>query len=80
MIASDFQLWKVIIEPTACGITVRPDSATEITNAINKLYADKQLAESMGQAGREAVVDKYSWDREGVVLVDAYNELTAATL
>lgn len=78
VIASDFQLWKDIIEPTACGITVRPDSATEITNAINKLYADKQLAESMGQAGREAVVDKYSWDREGVVLVDAYKELTAA--
>ncbi len=77
VVASDFQLWKDIIELTSCGITVRPDSATEIANAINKLYADKKLFESMGQAGREAVVDKYSWEREGVVLVDAYKELTA---
>jgi hypothetical protein len=32
----------------------------------------------MGQAGREAIVDKYSWEREGVVLLNAYKELTAA--
>jgi glycosyltransferase involved in cell wall biosynthesis len=78
VIASDFQLWKDIIEPTACGITVKPDSASEIANAITALYVDKKLAESMGQAGRKAISDKYSWEREGVVLVDAYNELTAA--
>jgi glycosyltransferase involved in cell wall biosynthesis len=78
VVASDFQLWKDIIEPTACGITVKPDSAKEIANAINKLYVDQQLSESMGQAGREAIVDKYSWEREGVVLLNAYKELTAA--
>jgi glycosyltransferase involved in cell wall biosynthesis len=80
VIASDFQLWKDIIEPTACGITVKPDSAEAIANAINTLYMDEKIAESMGRAGREAIVAKYSWEREGVVLVDAYNELTATTL
>lgn len=80
VIASDFQLWKDIIEPTACGITVKPDSASEIANAINTLYTDEKLAKTMGRAGREAIVAKYSWEREGVVLVNAYNELTAAIL
>lgn len=78
VIASDFQLWKDIIEPSVCGITVKPDSASEIANAINTLYAHKTLADSMGQAGRDAIVAKYSWEREGVVLVDAYNELATA--
>lgn len=80
VIASDFQLWKEIIEPTSCGITVMPDSASQIACAINKLYDNKKLAESMGQAGRNAIVAKYSWEREGKVLVDAYNELTAAPI
>lgn len=75
VIGSNFELWKEIIESSSCGITVQPDSAVEIANAINLLSLNKNLVNKMGQAGLEAITRKYSWEREGAILVNAYKEL-----
>jgi glycosyltransferase involved in cell wall biosynthesis len=77
VIASDFALWKQIVEPTPCGITVQPDSALALANAINLLYEDRALAHAMGRSGVHAIATQYSWEQEGIKLINAYREICA---
>lgn len=76
VIASDFPLWKRIIEENNCGICVNPHSPDEIANAINYLVDHRNTAIEMGRNGRKAVENEFNWANEGVKLVRAYNELT----
>lgn len=78
VIASDFPLWKEIIEPTSCGLTVDPDSPLAVANAINILHQDRTLAQAMGKSGSNAIATKYSWEQEGIKLINAYSEILAS--
>lgn len=75
VIASNFPLWKGIIESENCGLTVDPHSTKEISNAIQYLIENDQIAEQMGKRGREAVLEKYNWEAEGKKLVSIYEKL-----
>ena len=55
MIASDFPLWRRIIEDAGCGLLVDPFDTRAIATAIERLITNPSEAEAMGQRGRKAV-------------------------
>jgi glycosyltransferase involved in cell wall biosynthesis len=77
VIASDFPLWRSIVEDADCGLCVDPGDPGQIARAIDYLRSHPALAEKMGSNGRRAVASKYRWDREGDRLVALYGELLA---
>lgn len=75
VICSDFPLWRSIIERHDCGICVDPEKPEKITEAINYLLDNPEIAERMGRNGRKAVETEYNWEQEGKKLVKAYKNL-----
>ena len=75
VIASNFPLWKKIIEETGCGICVDPKDPKAVRKACLDLINNPQKGEEMGRQGRQAVILKYSWDSEEKKLLDLYSEL-----
>jgi len=73
VIGSAFPLWKEILEGNNCGICVDPLNAEEISEAVNKIINDPELAEKMGENGRKAVKEKYNWDVEKKKLLELYD-------
>ncbi len=76
VIASDFPLWRQIIEDAQCGVCVNPKDPKEIADKINQLLNDDALAERMGQNGREAVLNEYNWGVQETKLLAIYKSLS----
>lgn len=75
VIASDFPLWKEIIEGNHCGICVDPLDSEGIAEAINYLHRNPNIADQMGMNGQKAVAEKYNWQQEEKKLLDVYQKL-----
>ena len=75
VVASDFPLWKKIIEGDKCGICVNPLDPREIAEAIEYLMEYPDEAQKMGANGREAILQKYNWENESKKLLKVYEEL-----
>lgn len=75
LIASDFPLWKEIVEGNKCGICVNPNKPEDISNAINYLLMNQDIAMAMGRNGAKAVSDKYNWDPEKEKLLTLYSSV-----
>ncbi|AZW42122.1 MULTISPECIES: glycosyltransferase [Bordetella] len=77
IIASDFPLWRSIVDREQCGICVDPLQPKQIAAAIDALIGDPQRAKEMGERGRKAVLERYNWKIEQRKLVDLYAKLAA---
>jgi glycosyltransferase involved in cell wall biosynthesis len=75
VIASDFPLWREIIESNHCGICVDPLNPEETAAAIDRLHNDREMAHTMGENGKQAVMEKYNWSTEERTLVGIYNRM-----
>ncbi|WHX26171.1 glycosyltransferase family 4 protein [Virgibacillus halodenitrificans] len=75
VIASNFPLWREIIEGNKCGICVDPEDPKEIANAIQWIFDNPEEAVNMGKNGRKAVEEKYNWEAESVKLINLYKVL-----
>lgn len=75
VIASNFPLWKEIIESHNCGICVDPLDKNAIAEAITHLKNNPEKAKNMGRNGRDAVISKFNWSIEEQKLFDFYKEL-----
>jgi len=75
VIASNFPLWKEIVEGNKCGVCVDPLKPEEIAKAIDYLIEQPKLREKMGKNGRIAVLEKYNWEKESEKLINLYGEL-----
>jgi len=75
VIASNFPLWKTIIEDNNAGICVDPLKPKEISDAINYLISNPEKAKEMGENGKKMVIEKYNWDNEKKKLIDLYKRL-----
>lgn len=75
VIASDFPVWRKVIEQSQCGTLVSPDDIQNITETI-KMYIDNpEMAQEEGKRGRASVIEKYNWEVEGSRLLDFYESL-----
>jgi len=75
VVASNFPLWKSIIEDKKCGICVDPLNPEEITNAIKYLLENPKEAGIMGENGKRLVKEKYNWTIEENKLFNFYTNL-----
>lgn len=75
VIASDFPLWREIVNGNNCGLTVNPLNPKEIAKAVEYLMLHPNEAEKMGENGRKAVLEKYNWENESKKLLKVYEEL-----
>lgn len=77
VIASDFPLWKTIIEDNKIGLCVDPLNIEEIANAINWISDNKDEAKKMGEKGKALVYSTYNWPIEEEKLFKVYTEVLA---
>ncbi len=75
VIASDFPLWRKIVEEAGCGLLVNPFDTRAIATAIEHLITAPGEAEAMGQRGRKAVEGHFSWANEEKTLLSFYASL-----
>jgi glycosyltransferase involved in cell wall biosynthesis len=78
VIASDFPLWRGIIEDNECGLCIDPYDAAALAGAIDHLVRDPAAARRMGENGRKAVLEKYNWKVEANKLTDFYGAISHA--
>jgi glycosyltransferase involved in cell wall biosynthesis len=77
VIASDFDLWRAIVQDNDCGVCVNPLDPAAIASAIDHLLSHRAEAEKMGRNGRQAVLSRYNWAREEHKLVEFYDRLSS---
>jgi glycosyltransferase involved in cell wall biosynthesis len=75
VIASNFPLWKKIIQEEKCGLCCDPLKPEEIAQAIHWIFDHPDQAQKMGERGRRAVMEKYNWESESKKLLALYKEL-----
>jgi glycosyltransferase involved in cell wall biosynthesis len=75
VVASDFPLWRRIIEEAGCGLLVDPFDTHAIANAIERLITNPLEAEAMGRRGRKAVEERFNWTNEERTLLSFYAAL-----
>lgn len=72
VIASNFPLWRRVVEDTQCGLLVDPLDPKEITEAIQWLLEHPIEAEEMGKRRQEAIRKHFNWDNEANKLLVPY--------
>jgi glycosyltransferase involved in cell wall biosynthesis len=73
VIASDFPLWREIVENGGCGLLVDPRDTKGMARAIEYLLTHSEEAQQMGVRGREAIERHYNWKTEERQLLALYN-------
>lgn len=77
VIASNFPVFRSIIEAAKCGILVDPLSPRQIADAIEFLGTHPDEARAMGERGRMAVRNRYNWQHEELSLLGMYQRLSS---
>lgn len=72
VIASDFPMWRAIVQEHDCGLCVDPLDPAAIAEAMRTLAADPERARRMGMNGRQAVLSRFNWEQEQRILLDLY--------
>jgi glycosyltransferase involved in cell wall biosynthesis len=75
VVASDFPLWRRIVEDAGCGVLVDPLDPRSAAEAITHLLTHPDEADEMGRRGQEAFFEHYNWEAEGTRLLTAYERL-----
>lgn len=78
-VASNFPLWKEIVESSQCGICVDPLDTDAIAEAVNYLLQNEEAARQMGINGQKAFMENYHWQGQKEKLVQLYQQLITTT-
>ena len=63
VILVDVPVYRQLVDEYHCGLLVDIHNVDSIKDAIQFLVSHKEEAYEMGQNGRKAVLEKYSWDQ-----------------
>lgn len=72
VVASDFPLWRGIVEEAGCGLLVDPLDVGAIADAMSWILEHPAEAEAMGRSGRAAVESRFNWQAEAKHLIGLY--------
>ncbi len=75
VVCTGFELWKELVEKYHCGICVDSDNEEQIKSAIVYLLGHPDKAREMGENGKKAVEEEYSWNKESEKLIHLYSKL-----
>jgi glycosyltransferase involved in cell wall biosynthesis len=75
IVSADLPHRREFIEPPNAGILVSPEDAAEHVAAVEWLYQHPEQREAMGTQGRTWVLERYTWEREGPILLTFYEQL-----
>ena len=75
VIASDFPLYRAIVERTGGGVCVDPLDPGALCAAIRRWVADPEERRAMGERGRQTVQRDYNWRTEQRKLLEFYTAL-----
>ena len=75
VILAKVPLYEQMVEKYHCGICVRPHSVEDWKAAIGYLLTHKKEAYEMGQNGRRAVLEEFSWDSQEKNYVGVMNAI-----
>jgi glycosyltransferase involved in cell wall biosynthesis len=78
VIASDFPKWKEFLNLYNCGISVNPKDPDAISKAIMSLINNPEIAHKMGENGKRAIKESFSWKTEETKLLDIYSNILSA--
>lgn len=78
VIASDFPMWREIVEATGCGACVDPTDPAAIAAALRTIVDDPARIAAQGRAGRQAVLATYNWPQSERALLELYEQLLGA--
>lgn len=72
VIASNFDLWRKIIDESNCGYTVNPFDTKSAFRIVKRYYEDTHLLKTHGENGVKAIESKYNWEVEKGKLFKVY--------
>jgi glycosyltransferase involved in cell wall biosynthesis len=75
IVATDVPRWRELLEKHGCGECVPAGSPQELAAAIAGLLDDDERARAMGERGRRAALEHYSWQTQASALLRFYAEL-----
>ena len=72
---SNFDKLNRFVEINGGGLTVDPTDTDKIAEAIEKIYLDQALYSRLRREGMAMVREKYNWENQEKILLDAYHTL-----
>ena len=76
VIASNLPAMGKIVKESGCGVLVNPMDIQEIAETIIYLLEHPEELKEMGESGRKAVEEKYSWENMEIRLIKVYSEVS----
>jgi glycosyltransferase involved in cell wall biosynthesis len=73
VVASDFPLYREVVDSSRCGLLVDPTRPQAVAQAIEDLINDSQHAHGLGENGRRAVLETYNWGGQSANLLQIYD-------
>jgi glycosyltransferase involved in cell wall biosynthesis len=77
VVASDFPVYREILDDGQCGLLIPPANPSALTRAIEWIFAHPGEAQAMGERGRRRVEMLYTWEAELGKLLTLYRRLVA---
>lgn len=75
VIASDFPVFREILDKNKCGLLVNPQEHRSVLDAMMQLIQNTKLRNTMGKNGIGAVRNFYSWESESRKLIGLYSDI-----
>lgn len=68
VIAADLPGVRSVVDKMKTGLLVKPGDVDNLANMITFVLKNPKLAKRMGKAGREKVIQQYTWEKVGYML------------